>query len=116
MLRSICLLILIKWKFTFRENYLTINDLKVNFTGDVTMPGDDIGTDIKFSSPGTSFKTLLSLIPATYTKDYKDLKADGEFKLSGSAIGVYSDADSTLPDVTLAISVTDGSDQLSRSA
>lgn len=97
-----------KWKFTFRENYLTINDLKVNFTGDVTMPGDDIGTNIKFSSPETSFKTLLSLIPAAYTKDYKDLKADGEFKLSGSAEGVYSDADSTLPDVTLAISVTGG--------
>jgi hypothetical protein len=96
------------WKFTFRENYLTINDLKVNFTGDVVMPADDITTNIKFSSPETSFKTLLSLVPATYTKDYKDLKADGEFKLSGSAIGIYSDADSTLPDITLAISVTEG--------
>ena len=37
-----------KWKFTFRENFLTINDLKLNFTGTVIMPGDDIDTDIKF--------------------------------------------------------------------
>ncbi len=33
-------------KFTFRENYFSINDLKLNFTGMVAMPGDDIETDI----------------------------------------------------------------------
>jgi hypothetical protein len=98
-----------KWKFTFRENYFTINDMKLNFTGTVALPGKDIETDIKFSSPQTSFKTLLSLVPAIYMKDYKDLKANGELVLSGSAKGIYSDADSTLPDVTLAISVSNGS-------
>ena len=36
-----------KMKFTFRENYFSINDLKVNFTGMVAMPGKDIETDIK---------------------------------------------------------------------
>ena len=97
-----------KWKFTFRENYFTINDLKLNFTGMVAMPGKDIETDIKFGSPQTSFKTLLSLVPAIYMKDYKDLKANGEFVLSGSAKGIYSDAGKTLPDVTLAIAVTNG--------
>ena len=97
-----------KMNFTFRENYLAINDLKVNFSGNVAMPGKDIVTDIKFSTAQTSFKTLLSLIPAVYMKDYKDIKSSGEFKLSGSAKGIYSDADSTLPDVTLAISVSNG--------
>lgn len=98
-----------KSKYTFRENYFTLNDLRLNFTGTVAMPGKDIETDIKFGSPQTSFKTLLSMIPAIYMKDYKDLKADGEFTLSGSAKGIYSDADSTMPDVTLAISATNGS-------
>jgi hypothetical protein len=95
-------------KFTFRENYLSVNDLKVNFTGTVAMPGDDIETDIKFGTAQTSFKTLLSLVPAVYMKDYRDLKASGEFSLAGSAKGVYSDADSTLPDVALALSVKNG--------
>jgi AsmA-like C-terminal region/AsmA family len=98
-----------KMLFTFRENYFTINDLKVNFSGTVSMPGDNIDTDIKFRTPRTSFKTLLSLIPAVYMKDYKELKADGDFDLSGSVNGIYSDADSTLPDVTLALSVSNGS-------
>jgi len=97
-----------KMIFTFRENYFSINDLKVNFTGMVAMPGKDIETDLKFNTAQASFKTLLSLVPAVYMKDYKDLKASGEFALSGSAKGIYSDADSTLPDVTLAISVSNG--------
>lgn len=97
-----------KWKFTFRDNFFTINDLKLNFTGTVVMPGDDIETDLKFASPQTSFKTLLSLVPAIYMKDYKDLKATGEFAVSGSAKGIYSDKDSTMPDITLAMSVANG--------
>lgn len=97
-----------KMKFTFRENYLSINDLRLNFSGTVAMPGNNISTDLKFATAQTSFKTLLSLVPAVYMKDYKDLKASGEFSLSGSATGIYSDADSTLPDVALAISVKNG--------
>jgi vacuolar-type H+-ATPase subunit H len=97
-----------KMKFTFRENYFTVNDLKLNFTGTLAMPGDNIETDIKFGTTETSFKTLLSLIPAVYMTDYKDLKASGTFSMSGSAKGVYSDADSTMPDISLALSVSDG--------
>ncbi len=100
---------LAKWKFTFRKNYFSLNDLKLSFTGTVEMPGNDIATDINFSTAQTtSFKTLLSLIPAVYMKDYEDLKATGDFTLSGTAKGIYSDADSTLPDVTLAINVSNG--------
>ena len=96
------------YKFTFRENYLTINDLKIDFSGWVEMPEDDITTDLLFKSDQTSFKTLLSLVPAIYMNDYQDLNATGEFSLSGSAKGVYSDADSTLPDISLNLSVNNG--------
>ncbi len=97
-----------KMKFTFRENYLSINDLKLNFSGTVSMPGKNIETDISFETIQTSFKTLLSIVPAVYMKDYKDLKANGDFSLKGIAKGIYSEADSTMPDVTLAISVSHG--------
>ncbi len=95
-------------KFYLRENYLTINDLKLNFTGMVAMPGDDIETDLTFGTEQTSFKTLLSLVPAVYMTDFADLKASGEFTLSGSAKGIYSDADSTLPDIALDLKVNNG--------
>lgn len=95
-------------KFTFDDNYLTVNDMKVNFSGWVSMPDDDIVTDLTFYTGQTSFKTLLSIIPAFYMSDFEDLNAGGDFILDGSAKGVYSDADSTMPDVALKIDVTNG--------
>ena len=95
-------------KFYLRDNYLTINDLKMNFAGMVAMPEDDIETDLTFKSEQTSFKSLISLIPAIYMSDFKDLKTSGEFNLAGTAKGTYSDADSTLPDIRLKLSVNNG--------
>ncbi len=97
-----------KWSFTFRDDYLTLNDLKVNFKGTVDMPGSDIATNIEFKSEKSDLKSLLSLVPSVYMNDYKDLKTGGQFALSGNAIGVYSDADSTLPSVNLSFAVSDG--------
>lgn len=94
--------------FDLKENYLKINDLKLNFAGIVAMPGDDIKTDLTFNSENTSLKSLMSLIPAVYMKDYEGLKTSGEVALSGTARGVYSDADSTLPDIELKISINSG--------
>ncbi|HBC78075.1 MAG TPA: hypothetical protein DCZ51_05570 [Bacteroidales bacterium] len=95
-------------KFYLRDNYLAINDLKLNFAGMVAMPEDDIETDLTFKSEQTSFKSLISLIPAIYMSDFKDLKTSGEFKLAGTAKGTYSDADSTMPDISLKLSINNG--------
>lgn len=95
-------------KFVFNENHVAVNDLIINFTGMLAMPGDDIETDIDFSTETTSFKTLLSLVPAVYMKDYEDLSTSGDFILNGSAKGIYSDADSTLPDINIRLKVNDG--------
>lgn len=97
-----------KMKFTFGDNYFSINDLKLNFKGMVAMPGDDIETDMEFGTPSTSFKTLLSLVPAVYMSDYQDLKTTGDFIFSGSAKGIYSDRDSTLPDVKITLAINNG--------
>lgn len=96
------------FKFTLAENYFSLNDLKLNFSGTVSMPGDDIETDIQIGTDQTSFKTLLSLVPAVYMKDFEELVATGLFAISGSAKGVYSAADSTLPDVNIKLSVDNG--------
>lgn len=95
-------------KFTLRENVLKVNDLSVNFSGMAAMPGDDIELDLVFNSPETSFKSLLSLIPAFYMKGYEDLKASGNVALEGTVRGIYSSADSTLPDVNATLKVSDG--------
>jgi hypothetical protein len=94
--------------FIFADNYLALNDLKLNFSGNVSMPGDDISTNLKFGTGRTSFKTLLSLVPAVYMKDFQDLNATGDFTLNGTAVGIYSEADSTLPDIAIDLAVDNG--------
>ena len=95
-------------KFTIRDNYFSINDLKITLSGVVSMPGKDIKTDLHFGTDNASFKTIMSLIPSVYLSGYEDLKASGEFSLSGSAKGIYSDADSSLPDINLDFIVNNG--------
>ncbi len=95
-------------KFTLKDNRLMVNDIVLNLSGTAAMPGDDIDLDLVFSAPETTFKSLLSLVPAFYMKDFEDLKASGTFTLDGAVKGIYSSADSTLPNVAANLAVMDG--------
>ena len=94
--------------FRFADNQLNINDLGVNFSGLVAMPAEDITTDLIFETREASFKSLLSLIPAVYMSGYEKLQASGNFSLNGTVKGVYSSVDSTMPDVSFRLLVSDG--------
>ncbi|MBP8033256.1 MAG: AsmA family protein [Bacteroidia bacterium] len=74
-------------KFTFKENELDLNDLGLSFDGFVSMPKDDIGMDLKFAAKQTEFKSILSLIPSVYSKDFASVKTEGSLKLNGKAAG-----------------------------
>jgi hypothetical protein len=95
-------------KFTMRDNYFSINDLKISLSGTVEMPGKDIKTDLHFGTDKASFKTFMSLIPSVYLSGYEDLKVSGDFSFSGTAKGTYSEADSTLPDISIDMIVNSG--------
>lgn len=74
-------------KFTFKENELDLNDLALSFDGFISMPKEDIGMDLKFAAKQTEFKSILSLIPAVYTKDFSTVKTEGKLALNGMAKG-----------------------------
>lgn len=95
-------------KFTLRDNVLKLNDIGLSFSGTAAMTGDDIVLEMVFGAPETSFKSLLSLVPAFYMKGYEDLNASGTLNLDGAVKGIYSSADSILPDVLLNLKVSDG--------
>lgn len=81
-------------KFTFKENELDLNDLGLSFDGFVSMPKDDITMDLKFAAKQTEFKSILSLIPSVYSKDFASVKTEGSLKLNGKAAGtMHSSAD-----------------------
>lgn len=90
-------------KYTFRENELKLNDLGIGFDGWVAMPGDDIDMDITFNAKQTTFKSILSLVPAVYAADFADVKTEGTLALSGFAKGKYTETN--LPAFALNIAV-----------
>jgi uncharacterized protein involved in outer membrane biogenesis len=71
------------------NNELMINDLPLKLSGKVAAANNKLNLDLSFSSPNGDFKSLLSLIPAIYQKDFQNLKASGRFNFNGDVKGIY---------------------------
>jgi uncharacterized protein involved in outer membrane biogenesis len=78
-------------KYTFKENTLTVNDFAMHFDGWFKMNEKDFGMDIAFKSPENSFKSLLSLVPGIYSKDFDKIKTQGDLAFNGLVKGTYSE-------------------------
>ncbi|MFN8298640.1 MAG: AsmA-like C-terminal region-containing protein [Chitinophagales bacterium] len=78
-------------KYTFKENSINLNDLGLQFDGYVQTQKDDINLDVNFKSKKTEFKSILSLLPAVYAKDFDKIKTSGTLDLKGSVKGLYND-------------------------
>lgn len=96
-------------KFTLKKNTIALNAIQATFDGWVSIPENSpMSMDIQLNSSSVKFKEILSLIPAIYTKDFEDLKADGNVSLSAYAKGELS-GDTLLPKFEMVLNVTDGS-------
>ncbi len=98
---------LVKYIFTFGQTDIKLNDLVMGLEGTFGMPNDiDMDFDLRYFSKETSFKTILSMIPAIYTQDFAGLKTSGKLSLEGTAKGTYNDSE--VPSVNLALLINDG--------
>lgn len=79
------------FKFTLKDNSLKLNDFLAQAEGWVQVGDIDMNMDIKFRSPQSDFKTLLSIVPGSYTKDFSSVNAEGKFDFNGYVKGVYND-------------------------
>lgn len=78
-------------KYTFKENSAKVNDFALGFDGWFKMNPKDFGMDINFKSPENSFKSLLSLVPGMYSKDFDKIETKGDLSFNGFVKGTYSD-------------------------
>lgn len=95
--------------FTFTSNRLTVNQLAVEFEGWLKMLPDAFAMDMKFKAPDTEFKSVLSMVPAIYAKQFADIKTSGKFSLTGFAAGEYRE--NHLPEFGIDFEVSDGTFQ-----
>lgn len=81
-------------KFTFEKSSLSVNELKASIEGMFAMVGengDGMDFDLKLNAPHTQFKDILSLVPAMYTADFKDVKTSGTASLDAYVKGLMQD-------------------------
>lgn len=95
-----------EFKFTFKNNEIKINDFPISFDGNFAMPDKDMLMDISFGSTNSSIKSLYSLVPGAYTKDYNSVEADGEMSFSGFVRGIYND--NSMPAYHVALKASNG--------
>lgn len=78
-------------KFSFLENKVMINQLPLNFEGYVQMFDAYQDIDISFSTPTSSFKNFLGLVPKEYAGSLEGVETSGDFELNGTFKGRVDD-------------------------
>ena len=97
------------FKFTFKnaEN-IVLNDLRLAFDGFIAMPYDDVEMDFTINAAKSDFKNFLSMIPAIYAADFKDLSAQGKFDLTAKVKGVYGEKPDRIPSFEIKANIENG--------
>ena len=74
-------------KFTLRENEIALNAVKLSIDGFYAMEDGYDDMDMKLNASKTSFKDLLSLIPAFYQSGYESMVTSGNLSMAGQVKG-----------------------------
>lgn len=94
---------LIKYKFSFPDAHLFVNEMELLAQGFFEMPDEGYNMDIKFEAVQKDFRNFLSLVPAVYARDFDKLNSSGTLGFTGYVKGLYSDNSMPAFGVTLDI-------------
>ena len=98
-------------RFTFSQNRLRLNAIEVTLDGWAEIKDDAVAMDITAGCDKVQFKDVLSLVPAFYTRDFRNLAASGELSMALWARGELRGA--MLPAFEFKTDVRNGSFQYS---
>ena len=90
-------------KFTLTDNEFKLNNIVLELDGWLAMLDEGFDMDLKLNAPTVDFKSVLSLVPAIYAKEFASIKTDGKVSLDGFAKGVYSETSLPAFDVKLLV-------------
>ena len=91
-------------KYSFQKADIRLNELVLAIQGFFQLVNDSTyAMDIKFDAPATDFKNILSLVPAIYKNDFKNIKTSGKAVFNGFVKGTYSEKEMPAYNVDLAI-------------
>ncbi len=94
-------------RYTFSRNRLRLNAIEVGLDGWVELRDEAVAMDLRAGCDEVQFKEVLSLVPAFYTREFRNLSASGALAMDLWARGELRDG--RLPAFGFSTSVTDGS-------
>lgn len=93
--------------FRFDTRELSLNDFSINSSGFFQLVNDSTyNMDISLQGVDQNFKSILSLIPAIYQKDFDQLETKGEADFKAHLKGIYSPV--SLPAYDLFLNISNG--------
>ncbi|RYY92271.1 MAG: hypothetical protein EOO11_21500, partial [Chitinophagaceae bacterium] len=96
--------------YRFENGVIHLNALELQTKGFFQLVDDSTyKMDLALKAPSTTFREVLSLIPAIYKKDFDKIKTAGTAKLEGFVKGTYSAKE--LPSFDIKLDVANGSFQ-----
>jgi len=94
-----------KMHFTFKENQIKLNELELGMDGTFEMTETDMIMDLKFDTRKSDFRNFLSVVPAMYNDNFKDIKTEGKMTLIAFVKGVMND--NSMPGFGLNLKIDD---------
>jgi len=83
---------LAKNSYDLAKMKLIVNDeQEVSLSGNITMDGDSISTDLNYATNAMDVEKVIALIPNAYSGYLEGLTAKGSAQISGSVKGLYYD-------------------------
>lgn len=87
--------------YSFKENKALINQLPLEFDGNIHLVDAGQEYNLTFKTPTSSFKNFLGLIPEEYAGSVEKVETTGDFTVAGKVNGLLSDT--TIPKFNIAI-------------
>jgi hypothetical protein len=78
--------------YSFNTDQVSLNDLKLHTEGFFQWINDSsYNMNIKFKTPSTKFKNILSMLPSVYQKDFASIESSGQINFNGFIKGKYDE-------------------------
>ena len=96
-------------RITLKDNLIKLSEVALSAEGTVGLMGaGPVELALDFASNDNSFKSLLSLVPAAYMKDFDKVEAAGSLAFSGAVTGAYDAQTAQMPGFKVDLMVEDG--------
>ncbi len=91
------------FRFDFGGIEATLNEFPLVLKGWLQMNDTNMDMDLDFSVPSSEFKSLLSVVPGAYTKDFDQVKSSGKMSLHAKIKGIMDDIRMPSTDISLKV-------------